>query len=186
MEERREEEWKQIPDYEGWYEISDIGNVKRVLVGPGTAVGKILKIKTTAYGYNEVMISKNGISRSFRVHRLVMAAFVGPCPEGYQVNHKDGNKRNNCLGNLEYVTPSENVRHAHRIGLKYQKGEKNNHSKLTEENVHEIKHLVDIGMTQILIAKRFNVSQSAISLIVVGKNWTHVKEPEDDLTNTEE
>ena len=186
MEERYEEEnWRQIPNYEGWYDISDLGNVRRMKgFGKITFVGRLLKPQVR-FGYHIVSLYKNGVQQNNRVHRLVMAAFVGPCPNGMQVNHIDGNKSNNRLENLEYVTQSENAIHSYTIGLQSQQGEKNNHSKLTEEKVHEIRKLLGKEIHRAIAAK-FDVSRQTIDLIANGKRWGHVKEPEDGLTNTEE
>ena len=157
----------------------------RVKAGPGTTVGKILRLKITARGYCEIMLSKNGDGESFMVHRLVMAAFVGQCPEGYQVNHIDGGKTNNRLENLEYVTPVENIEHARRSGLMLQRGEDSSRSKLTEENVHEIRRRFG-KETQTEIAAHFNVCQQTINHIATGRTWSHIKEPTDDLTTAAE
>jgi len=186
MKERYEEEnWLPMPDFEGWYEISDYGRVRRVRAYNSTYVGRFLSQPNDGRGYLQVCLCKNGKHYVARPHQLVMAAFVGPRQGDMQVNHKDGVKTNNRLDNLEYVTRSENAIHAYGLGLQSQRGEKNANSCLTEEGVHGIRHLLAEGMTQELISIRFNVSQSTISSISRGKLWSHVKEP-DDLTNTEE
>jgi len=136
-------------------------------------------------GYHQLCLSRPGKVKNIKIHRLVMSTFVGPRPEGYQINHKDGIKTNNRVDNLEYVTPSENRLHSYAIGLESQRGEDNNGSKLTEENVHEVRRRLRRGETQTAIADSFNISIGAIHGIANGKNWAYLKEP-DDLTNTEE
>ena len=102
-----EEIWKDIKDYEGLYQVSNLGNVKRN--------NHILyKTKRTYYG---VILSKNNIKKYKNIHRLVAETFI-PNPDNKpQVNHIDGNKLNNNKNNLEWVTISENGKHAYRIGL---------------------------------------------------------------------
>ena len=185
MEERREEEWKQIPDYEGFYEASDFGRVRSVIDRRNTFAGKILKPSISNSGYTCVGLSKNGNKRSFLVHRLIIATFIGCCPNGKQVNHKDGDKTNSRLENLEYVTPHENKLHAFATGLESNKGENHSQSKLTKEDIYEIRRCIG-EETRLELAERFNVTRTHIGLIVRGKTWTHLKEPDDDLTNTEE
>ena len=116
-EEISEEIWEQVVGHEGLYDVSNFGNVMRVKANKGTFVGKILSPSGSS-GYKNVTLFKNGKRKCALVHRLVMQSFVSPCPEGNEVNHKDGNKTNNRLDNLEYVTPSENILHAFAIGLR--------------------------------------------------------------------
>lgn len=107
--------WKPIQGFEGLYEVSDGGRV-RTLRGK---TPRILNINKTVAGYPHVGLVKKGESAKKRhwysVHRLVAAAFIGPCPEGYVVNHKDENKANNAVSNLEYVTRLENNTFGSRI-----------------------------------------------------------------------
>jgi len=183
-EEMLEENWKPVVGYEEWYEASDLGNIKRVKNGQGTIGGNTLVPCVSDRGYYIVCLCKNGKQKTPKVHHLVAGAFIGKRKDGMEVNHKDGDKLNNHPKNLEYVTRSENMLHVFAVGLKSHKGENNPSNKLTEEDVREIRLLLP-KYTQTEIGKRFNVSQSAISLIAVGKNWSYLKEP-DDLTNTEE
>lgn len=122
------EVWKDIRGYEGLYQISNIGRVKSLarrtsckgVLGDGDTrevPEKVLRCNTVN-GYRYASLSKDGHAKVFRVHRLVAFAFIGdpPSPE-YQVNHKDGNKTNNTVENLEWVTPRDNTLHARRTGL---------------------------------------------------------------------
>lgn len=106
----QEEIWKPVLGYEGIYEVSNLGRVKRI----GT--GRILR-KCTSGKYPFVILTYNSLSANFRLHRLVAEAFLGARPTGMQINHIDGNKQNPCLENLEYVTPSQNVCHSISTGL---------------------------------------------------------------------
>ncbi len=128
MENIKEEIWKDIPDYEGIYQVSNLGNVKsldrKTLVLRGTNKsfyctykGKEIKPKISTDGYYFVNACKNGKQKPLYYHRLVALLFI-PNPENkLEVNHIDGNKGNNCITNLEWCTNKENVRHAHDIGL---------------------------------------------------------------------
>ena len=174
-----EEMWRAIPDYEGWYEISDWGNIKRVRTGPGIFVGRILRQSLDGDGYHQISLSKLGDIRTIKVHKLVMLSFIGPRPEGKQINHKDGNKDNNHLDNLEYLTQSENMTHAYDTGLESQLGEKNACSKLTEDNVHEIRRCFG-HESQRSMAKRFGVAPETINGVIKGRNWSYLKEEDDD------
>lgn len=110
------EKWMSIPDHSE-YEVSDSGRIRRAVAGRKTYIGKVLADHRVSSGYRKVSLTKAGKVLQRYVHRLVMAAFVGPAPDGHEVNHIDGDKANNALANLEYVTRSENMRHAIRVGL---------------------------------------------------------------------
>lgn len=97
-----EETWRPVVGHEGIYEVSDHGRVKRVAPGQGTHPGRMLNPKVDDKGYYQVGIG----GRTMRVHRLVLAAFVGPSP--MLGRHLDGNPKNNRLDNLRYGTPLEN------------------------------------------------------------------------------
>lgn len=109
------------------------------------------------------------------VHDLVLEAFIGPCPEGYEGNHKDCNKANNNIDNLEWVTHKDNMHHAMDNELIPIKGEDNKKSKLTEEKV---KNIVDLYATgkykQQEIGDMFGVSGKRISSIVSRTSWKHL------------
>ena len=117
------EEWRNIKDYDGLYQVSNLGMVKSLNFNK-TGVEKILKIgKKNGYAY--VTLYKKGTTRTFRIHRLVATTFI-PNPDNKpDVNHIDGNKDNNSAINLEWVTKSENQLHAWKIGL----------NKITEKHI---------------------------------------------------
>ena len=113
--------WKPIEGYEGLYEVSSYGNVRSL---PRNGLkGKQLKLNINNHnGYVYVCLSKENHRLNKRAHVLVAKAFLSPQSE--QVNHKDGDKANNHVDNLEWCTRSENMRHAYRIGLEKPKGYK--------------------------------------------------------------
>lgn len=111
-------EWKTIKGYEGLYEVSNDGRVRRLrFINGRHNFEKIKESKQTlnTWGYMTVNLCKNGKSNTKRVHRLVAEAFLGE--SNLQIDHIDGNKQNNNLSNLEYVTPKENTNRAWRKGL---------------------------------------------------------------------
>ena len=113
------EHWKDVPNYEGLYQVSNLGRVKSLKFGKD----KILKPQEGKRGYMKVGLWKEGERKYSYVHRLIMLAFVGE--SDLQVNHKNGVKTDNCLENLEYCTASENTLHAYDTGLMIPtKGEK--------------------------------------------------------------
>lgn len=92
--------------------------------------------------------------------------------EQLEVNHKDGNKKNNCLDNLEWCTSSENQKHAYRTGLQQsRRGKKSNFSKLSEEDVKRVFELRKQGLTQKEIAEKVGCTRSNISYILNKKTW---------------
>lgn len=140
---------------------------------------KILSVQLDKDGYEKVqMMSTDGKRHRYSVHRLVLENF-NPIENmnEFQVNHIDGNKRNNNLSNLEWVTCSENQIHAHKIGLKNQSGEHNNASKLTEEQVKEIINmLLEHKYTYGQIAEKFGVSDETIGSIKRKERWKYLTE----------
>ena len=102
--------WRDIEGYEGLYQISNKGRVKRLL-GPSE---RILRPWDNGYGYMIIGLCKNGIRKRIKVHRLVAIAFI-PNPDNKpQVNHKDENKKNNCVENLEWMTCRDNINYGTR------------------------------------------------------------------------
>lgn len=103
--------WKDIKGYEGFYKISNLGNIKSLPRNGTIKYEKILKPNNVA-GYYQVSLQKNGIVEHKKIHRLVAEAFIQNPKEKKEVNHIDGNKHNNSVDNLEWVTTSENQIHS--------------------------------------------------------------------------
>jgi hypothetical protein len=104
------ETWRDIKGYEGYYQVSDLGRVR--LIDRSLIAAKLISIGIGGRGYQRVNLSKGGISTGIYVHRLVAQAFIANPNNLCQVNHKDWNKKNNNVSNLEYVAPRENVFHS--------------------------------------------------------------------------
>ena len=161
--------WRDVPGYEGHYQVSRAGQVYSL------KRHRLLAQVEGERGYLTVNLYRNGRPEHCLVHRLVAAAFLGPIPPGYQVNHVDADKSNNRLTNLEIVTPEENRAHAARCGLLRDfKGEANIRAKLTEGKVRDIRRLREEGMRVQEIAWRFQVSERVVRLICRRKLWGHV------------
>ena len=115
--------WKPIRDYEGLYEVSDLGNVRSLdhevpcKKGTRTVKGKVRAPQYNPKGYMIVVLSKSNRLKTFTVHQLVAEAFLPNFQKGTEINHKDGNKANPRLTNLEVSNPSHNQLHAVREGL---------------------------------------------------------------------
>lgn len=170
--------WRPIVGYEGYYEVSSFGRVKRVKsITSHNRVRKEKIISPVKFsnGYLFVDLCVRGIRKKKSIHRGVAIAFLSNPYNKEQVNHIDGNKLNNRLDNLEWSTSSENQKHSIRACLRSAKGEKNSQNKLTEKEVNEIRGLlIDGKLAQLCIARIYNVSPSTISSIKHNKSWTHL------------
>jgi len=194
--------WKPIRGYEGLYQVSNFGRVKsleriihtntktyfqatrkRKIIIPVKAYSqtrykkeKILTKNIDEDGYVRVGLFKNSKLKTFRVGRLVALHFIANPFNKTQVNHVDGNKKNNYYENLEWTTPKENTRHAHRIGLVNYKGQLNSQSKLKNKDITIIKQLRNIKfLSYSQIAEKFNVSNACIQHIIQGRSWKFLR-----------
>ena len=115
-----EEIWKDIKGYEGLYQVSNLGRIKRVLFKNNKTTiikEKILKYTVKNNGYCKVNLYKNNKQKTYHIHRLVAEAFIPNRDNSLEINHKDGNKKNNCINNLEWITHKENIQHGVKTGL---------------------------------------------------------------------
>lgn len=128
-------------------------------------------------GYERVKLRKLGNDFKFVIHRLVGIHFIKNPDNKKQINHKDGNKLNNYVTNLEWCTSQENIIHSFKTGLnKGSLGIINGSAKLTEMDIIKIRKLLkEKNITQVNIALQFKVSTSLISIIKHNKIWQHVK-----------
>ncbi len=150
-----DEEWREVMDWP--YEVSSFGRVRRSRKGIHTHIGNVLKpsVSRKGLGYERVTLSKRGKRESMFVHILVADAFLGPKPWQMERHHIDGNKTNNRVDNLKYVTHLENVRSG-KV------------TKLTAEIVSEIRATVDP------ILKKHNIAPDTLAKILARKTWKDV------------
>jgi hypothetical protein len=110
-----------------------------------------------------------------RASRVIYEAVYGLIPYGLEINHIDGNKSNDRIVNLEAITPAKNIQHAVRTRLLVApKGEDNGRSRLTEQQVREIRALVGQGHSQGVVVDAFGVTQSTVSVVVRRLTWSHI------------
>lgn len=161
--------FKAIKSTNNTYEASNIGNIRKV-------GGKTLSAKTKSNGYKEVGIYVNKIGKSRYVHRLVAEAFFGDL-EDKIINHKDGNKANNTIENLECVTYSENSFHSVNV-LKNKPvfflGSKHGMAKLNEDIVLSIRNKYKINNSLKMLSNEFNIPYSTIAKICYRQTWKHI------------
>lgn len=153
------ERWEPIviAEREYPYEISKWGRVRRSQSGKGTWVGRILKSAVQSDGYPQVRLSyKRGVQRTFRVHVLVANAFLGPRPSGMHVHHKNGDKTNNHIHNLQYVTPTTNSRAGSR-------------TKLSPDKVKAIREDMKI------LTEKYNIASCTLYYVASGYSWGDVE-----------
>ena len=171
-----DEIWKAIVEFEGIYEVSNQGRVRRIGSKRGATVGKILKpMSRGRREYLEIGLYKNNKKITKLVHRIVLESFDGLPEKHEECNHKNGIKIDNKLTNLEWVTRSQNILHKFRT-LKYEapNGENNGRSKLKSNDILKIRKLCIQGSSQKDIAKQFHVHTTTISNIKNNKTWKHI------------
>lgn len=179
-----EEIWKPVPGIEK-YEASSLGRIKSPYWG--ILKGHVIK-KNGRPSQVTVYLTRNGIRKTYSVHRLVLETFIGPCPHGMEGCHNDGDGTNNKLDNLRWDTHKSNMQDAIRHGTFYkprgfikghsirQVGEANNLALLKEVEVRMIKLLLKEGFTMQSIADGFKVGIDAISRIKYKKTWKHLED----------
>jgi DNA-binding transcriptional regulator YiaG len=166
-----QERWIPAPEYRGIYEVSDLGNVRRVQQVTSAKVGKPMKQTCLRNGYRMIQLSKHNNPVRFLVHRLVLLAWVGAPPAGSHANHRNGIRSDNRLENLEWMTPSENQKHSFRVLGRSNSGELNAAAKLTQGQVAQIREMLAGGIVQRVIANQFGVSGATVSDIACGRTW---------------
>jgi len=173
--------WKDIKDYEGYYQISNLGRVKslyRIIKheakGEIIILQKILKVWFSS-GYFRITLWKNNKRKTKTIHRLIALNFI-PNPENKkEINHKNGIKTDNRIENLEWCTHKENMHHAIKNGLINCKGESSLSSKLIEKEILLIRKKRKEGYTYEALAKQFNVHLVTIFRIIKRRTWKHIK-----------
>ena len=171
--------WRPVKSSPRNYMVSNRGRVRSVdrtisdMMPYGPRIrrvrGKILSPSVGTVGYPHLTID----GRSESVHRLVADAFI-PNPRGLpEVNHLDRNRANNMVENLEWTTPSGNLLHVTR-GFGVNTGSRNGRSKVTEDDVIEIRRLKSTGAMTRAIARKYRLTESHVSCIITGRFWAHL------------
>lgn len=165
------EDWKPVFGFDDTYRVSSHGRFKRIQTRYGNPSDKIIPGSLATTGYRTVSLCCiPPVARRY-VHDIVAEAFIGPRPSGYQINHLDGNKLNNLVSNLEYVTPRENLLHAARTGL----NPRANNFKLNDELVRELRRRYTETRSHKQLALEFGIDPSNVYRIVTRQQWKHVE-----------
>jgi hypothetical protein len=170
------ETWRQIPGFEGYYQVSDHGNVRSLRCGMGVrSRPRPVKARPTKDGYLRVALhsAERPKAAHTNVSRLVLMAFVGPRPDGHDAAHQDGVRTNNRLSNLRWMTHQANIDQRDEHGTTAW-GEADGNAKLTAEQVQDIRSRVAGGERQRDIARFYGVCKGTISHIITGRNWARL------------
>jgi hypothetical protein len=171
------EVWAPVLGYELRYEVSTLGRVARVIDTDGSRIFRLKSTSVGRSGYPTCYLWRDGKHQAVSVHRLAAAAFVPrPGPECVEVNHKDGDKTNCAVTNLEWVTRSQNSQHAYDTGLRVPAvvvGEAHHFARLTEDDVRRVKLLL-ATRSNAELAETFNVRRGTIGHIRAGRTWKSV------------
>lgn len=163
------EMWASVKGCEDYYEVSTFGRVKRVKAVSPTWSGRILTPVIDGCGYERVKLSINSKMQTRKVHRLVLAAFVGE--SGLEVNHKNGVRNDNRLENLEYLTHAENIAYSSKVLKNFNnKGTANPRATINSDIAREMRSLAPF-MRRADIASRFGVKKSLVDDVVLGRCW---------------
>lgn len=172
--------WSEIEGYNGFYDVSNFGNVRvrdryrNSRHGLIRYSGKALKPKKSKYGYLSVNLCKDGNAKMKYVHVLVAKAFVDGFQAGYEVNHEDGNKGNNHYKNLTWCTHPDNLKHAHKIGLCLTpKGFHHPRATLKQEQYSKIISLLSEGKCVNEISNITGIKYNIVYRIVNGISYTY-------------
>jgi hypothetical protein len=174
---------RDLKGYEGLYFATEDGNIfshERLIIIPrnGAAYLKnehLVKPNKGKKGYLLVTLCKNGKKTTHSIHRLIAKSFIENLENKPQVNHKNGIKDDNNIKNLEWCSRSENILHAYKTGLlRSPKGVDHKLSKLNDYKVRQIRKMLNTGISQLEIGKKFKIEQSTISRIKNNKRWKHV------------
>lgn len=167
-----EEIWKDIKGYEGSYQISNLGRAKSFK----SKTEKIMRFSKAGRNYDTICLMQNGKVNRQYIHRLVAIHFLENPTNLREVNHKDGNKQNNNVNNLEWVSLIDNLKHAREVlGFVY-RGEKHYATKLKDSDIVDIIKKYRTGnYTYKQLSSIYNIGDRGIQKIVTRKRWSHVE-----------
>lgn len=165
--------WRSVIGYEGMYEISENGDVRsldRIISSGARRKGRVLKFTGKKARYRQVGLSKNNRVKVCDVHRLVAQSFIGPCPVGKQVRHKNGLSKDNRKVNLGYATPKENTLDKFQHGTMLS-GERHPNARMREGDVHRIRDLLCCGEMQKAIVAHLQLTKAQVNHVASGTRW---------------
>jgi hypothetical protein len=165
------EEWRTVPGLPR-YQVSTLGRVSHK--GKLMAGSKAFSRRE----YPRIRFDIDSGNVRIAIHSLVAYTFLGPCPPWLEVNHKDGNKSNPALENLEYITKSDNHKHSYRVlGQRRNTGSKHGMARLSEEHARAILERRSRGETCAALASEFGVSTATVYKIGERRTWKHLDTP---------
>lgn len=157
---------KPVPGFPGYFALKS---------GEIVSVRK-LKPSLDRDGYEKIVLYKpNGDRHALKAHRIIAVSWIGPAPDGFTVNHKNGKRRDNTPENLEWMSRGDNERHARRVLGKSLRGERCSRSKLKDDDIRAIRDRALQGWTHKKIGEMFDVGTAQISRIVSRENWGHIE-----------
>lgn len=160
--------WKDIKGFRELYQISNLGRIRR------KDTRKVLKLLTLSKGYRGIRLYENTkVAKTKKIHRLVAEYFIPNPLNLEQVNHKDGNKNNNKVDNLEWCSNDYNMNHAIKSNL-ILKGEKRFSSKCNEESLLLLQELIDCGFTIKQLSLIYMISKNSMKNIIRGITYQHL------------
>jgi hypothetical protein len=158
------EEWKDVVGFEGSYQVSNMGRVRS---------SRVLKPGSSGKGYKAISLWVNGKAKRVRVHKLVLEAFVGPCPPGMECCHGDSDRTNNALSNLRWDTKKNNAKDRDEAGGTA-KGSKHGRSVIDENTAREVKRLLAMNESPAIIAKQLGIKRYIVMNIKQNHSWRHL------------
>ena len=186
-----DEIWKDVLDARG-YQVSNLGRVRSFWTKctgyhaknkpfVSNTVQRMIPPKFLPTGYAQVQLYPDGTEKHKYIHRLVLEAFVGPCPQGMEACHNDGDRKNNSVDNLRWDTKRGNMAdavkmgHMHGGGENHCHGENHHFASLSNKQVLKIRQLASGGVRNIDIAKRFNITGALVWKIVSRYSWKRLE-----------
>lgn len=166
--------WKDIPNYNGLYMVSNFGRIKSLKRKYVTREW-LLTPSNDSSGYPQIVLVSNRVCSTTKIHTIVAVVFIGDRPIAHEINHINGVKEDNRVENLEYVTKTENLKHSFRIGLSNQKADKHHGRKLHSSQVFEIHNKYKPNIyTRKMLADEYGVSVATIKKIINKTNWSSI------------
>lgn len=161
-----EEIWKDVVGYEGKYQVSNLGRLRSRF--------KIRNPVKRKDGYWHAKLRIKGVEKVKLIHRLVAESFLIGRPDQLEVNHKDGDRANSNLSNLEWVTRGENAKHAFKFLGKSNRGEKNPRNKIPESEIKLLRTFKNNKASREFFSKRYGILPSSVTGIINRRTWKHV------------